>query len=350
MKTTLDPERTVVFDSNSRLEEYQTFVESHANSTVFHHRRWIELLQKQYGFDLRLPCLKRDGLIVAAIPFLATVRLRGQRKLVSLPFTDSLDILGCPDDIQLLKENIRDSLIGGPFDSACVRCSVAEENGSESDSIWVRHVIDTTKSIAELERAFDRRVRTNLRRAESSNLTFSVEHTKDAIEEFYQLQVRTRHRLGVPVQQKRFFESLRNSFFDNDMGFVGVVRHDNEAIAAGLFLHYQGTMVYKYSASAEAKTSLRPNELLTYEALKWAAEHGIREFDFGISKRSQTGLRRFKRKFGASEFSVNRNFIIGQAGTEPEDSLAMKVASWLIRTSPAFVCRGLGAMFYRYSP
>ena len=350
MKTTLNREPTVVFDASTTLEEYQAFVESHSTSTAFHHRRWIELLQRQYGFALRLPSLKRDGSIVASIPFLETVTLRGQRKLVCLPFTDSMELLGSAADTRLLKDHVRESLVNERFLSACIRSSEAEPDAAESDSIWVRHVIDTCKPIDALVRGFDRRVRTNLRRAQNSNLSFSIERTNEAVEAFYRLQVQTRRRLGVPVQRKEFFKSLCEVCFGNDMGFVGVVRHHGKPIAAGVFLHFQGSMVYKYSASESGTNTLRPNELLTYEALKWATEHDIREFDFGISKRCQTGLRRFKRKFGAAEFSVRREFIVGQQGPMPEESFAMAVASWMIRNSPTFVCRSLGAMFYRYSP
>ena len=89
------------------LDEYQRFVESHRESTIFHHRCWLELLCDQHGFAFHIPALKENGRVVAAIPFLETRSIFGNKKLVSLPFTDSLAVLAQPKAIPALNKRLQ---------------------------------------------------------------------------------------------------------------------------------------------------------------------------------------------------------------------------------------------------
>jgi len=41
-------------------------------------------------------------------------------------------------------------------------------------------------------------------------------------------------------------------------------------LAAGLFLNWQRTLIYKYAASDDRGQDLRPNHLLTWTAIRWA--------------------------------------------------------------------------------
>src|SRR5215475_4066167 len=75
------------------LAEWQEFVDSQPDSTAFHHRKWIEMIQQQYQMKIYIPCLRDAGQIQVAIPFLSTRTLYGARKLISLPFSDCLPIL-----------------------------------------------------------------------------------------------------------------------------------------------------------------------------------------------------------------------------------------------------------------
>ena len=93
----------------------------------------------------------------------------------------------------------------------------------------------------------------------------------------------------------------------------------------------------------------RPNEFLSYHGIRLAVEKGCSTFDFGISKCDQTGLRRFKSKFGATETPVHNANITGKVQPLAEDSRALKLVSFAIKRSPPLVCRALGEIFYRYS-
>ncbi len=93
------------------IDQWQAYVEGHARASIFHHRNWLELLHEEYGFEIRIPAIVDGGQIRAAIPFLQTRSLRMKKKLISLPFTDYLQILA--DDQQGLATLCH--LIGSAF-------------------------------------------------------------------------------------------------------------------------------------------------------------------------------------------------------------------------------------------
>ena len=93
---------------------------------------------------------------------------------------------------------------------------------------------------------------------------------------FYRLHVRTRRRLGVPVQPLRYFRLLWRRVLQPGLGTVLIAELDGAPVAAGVFLASRGTCVYKYGASDERRWSARPNHLLFWEAIRWAAARGCR--------------------------------------------------------------------------
>ncbi len=60
------------------------------------------------------------------------------------------------------------------------------------------------------------------------------------------------------------------------------------------------------------------------------------------------GLCRFKRKWGADEEEIYDVCIAGKPHVFVGESLAVKLASAMIRRSPTLLCRELGHLFYRF--
>lgn len=346
MKTSQHSKQILLTDIG--LDDYQDFVETHPDSTIFHHKRWIDLLCDQHGFTCRIPAVKLDGKIIAAVPFLETQSLFGTKKLVSLPFTDALAVLADADSVPKLKRRL-ESESYRHYSAIVARTQSPTEIGASSDVAWLRHTVDTSRSIDHIYSDFDRRLKTNIRRAERSHLTYSCNTSAEAMQKFYELQVKTRRKIGVPVQPRRFFSRLQEQIIEQDFGFIGLVNQGDKSIAAGVFLFYNGTMIYKYSAADPQQLSCRPNEFLAFNAIRSAVDLDCHLFDFGISKPSQTGLRRYKTKFGAVESNVYREVIAGEQQTLPEDSKAMALASMVIKNSPEFVCKAIGESLYKYS-
>ena len=330
------------------VDQWQKYVEWHPDSSVFHHRNWIELLNAQYGMEISIPAITRNEKIVAAIPLLQTRNLRGKKKLISLPFTDYLPILA--DDApsaealcQLLRSEYRDS-----YEAVVLRASTPV-NGLKNESFNVRHILKTDLPLDEIKSGFASAIKRNLNKGRRKGLEFHKRQDDDAMDTFYRLQVLTRRKLGVPVQPKSYFRRLSDQLIKTKLGFVAVVTKENQPIAAGVLLGFNGRLTYKYAASDPTALEHRPNDWLVYNSIRIAAEEGFQLFDFGISDKSQEGLRRFKSKWGAEESDIFYSYIVGEPDPDSGPSRAVLLAGEIIKRSPTLVCRLLGKAFYKYS-
>ncbi len=220
------------------IEQWQSYVESHPDSFIFHHRNWIELLSEQYGLEAQIPAIVNNGQVCAAIPFLQTRGLLGKRKLVSLPFSDYLPVLASePSTLRFLCEQI--AINASHRCHAIVIRANTPIASLPSDSHNVLHLLPTNRTLSEIVSDFASVIARNLRKCQREKLQFGKRSDVAAVDEFYQLHVLTRRKLGVPVQTKSYFRRLWDKMIKPGFGFVGIVSKQNAPIAAGVFLQFQ---------------------------------------------------------------------------------------------------------------
>jgi CelD/BcsL family acetyltransferase involved in cellulose biosynthesis len=326
---------------------WRSFAEASESRTIFHSPDWISFLSDHYRLPLRIHALVDGHAVLAAIPFLETRSLRQRRKLISLPFSDVVPVISRDQaSLERLLESLRSSALP-EYDSVEIR-SPAALPGLPLCEDWACHILAIPQSYSELATGFSSSIRRNLKKAQASDLRFSVSTELAAMDAFYRLHVLTRRKLGVPVQTLRFFQDMHARVIGKGFGFLGLVYSQDAVAAAGVFLHWGGVLTYKFGASDPARLALRPNDFLFANVLRVAVERSFREFDFGVSRHSDLGLRRFKTQWGSQETPVAHCYLKGlpESGAGPQ---MPRLASALIRSSPAFVCRALGAVFYRSS-
>lgn len=331
------------------MDEWHGFAQQQPDRMIFHHRCWLELMMEQYGLKCHITGVEVDNEIVAAAPFLRTRSLSGKVKYVCLPFTDYVHPL-------VSREDARSALLSAVLNDPVLRKSRGVLIRTDKPlgkllaaNPWVRHHLDITGSMEEVSRRFDRKVLQNLRRGERSGLQFKASTDRDSLEAFYRLHTATRRKLGVPVQPHSFFLRLHERVIAQGCGFVGLSYLNGAPVAGGVFLGDNRSLFAKYLASDPAALQVFPNEHLLYHAIQVAVEQGHSVFDFGLTKKEQEGLRRFKQKWGAVESDVFQENVIGGVEKFGQDSKLLELAKSIIKRSPTVVCRALGEMFYRYS-
>ena len=315
---------------------------------MFHHRKWIELLHSHYSAPLKIFAIADEERIRAAVPFLQTTTLQGRKKLTSLPFSDHVPILH--DGIAGLTALV-DGIRSEPATHLqCVAVRSDMENlGLSQSNPWMRHEICLPESSERLKSGYSSALKRNLKKASRNGLQFTEETSREAMERFYRLHVVTRRRLGVPVQRRSFFMSLHENLVESQLGHVALVNRNEEAIAAAVILTYNGTLMYKFAASEPKMRGYRPNEFLIDNVLQSGIKRSYQRFDFGITQRNQHGLRQFKMKWGSAEHPVPVMYLKGDPEMRQAGSLSWGLASQVIRKSPTFVCRAIGAAAYKYS-
>ncbi len=92
----------------------------------------------------------------------------------------------------------------------------------------------------------------------------------------------------------------------------------DKILAGALFLLNRGTCYYLSGASYQSSLPMRPNNLLQWHFMTWAAAQGYWTYDMGGA--AVSGITRFKLSFGGSLFSYSRlyraNSLLATAGRQ----------------------------------
>lgn len=315
---------------------------------VFHHPAWIRLLRRTYRYPIAGVCAFDGGRVVAGLPVaLVSSRLTG-RRLVALPFSDvcpPLCVADAPDDAlervagRLLRER----------EARAVRLEVRAAFRQAGAPIprYLEHVLELGPSVEAVRRRIAGNVRRGANKARREGLAVERRTDRAALEAFYSLHLRTRQRLGVPTQPKRFIVGL-SELFDEGLGYVALVRQGDTPAAAAVFLSGGGNVLtYKYSAADEAARRLRPMNLLFWEAVGWACDDGFERLDMGRVDVGQEGLATFKREVGADERGLAYTFVGGQP--DRGHGTVDRALAAVITHTPPVVGRGIGELLYPHA-
>lgn len=319
-------------------------VEADPQALPFHHPAWTHLLADAYGFKPFVLGLHRaDGELTVGLP-VVEVQRASRRRWVSLPFTDICPPLANGGEESSLAELLEGARLAAGVASFEVRAELAGAGAGAEAALL--HVLPLQADAEEVAATFKPAVRRNIRAAQRSDAVVRTASSEpDLTERFYKLHVDVRRRLGLPVQPLRFFRLLWSRMICPGFGRVFLVDVGEETVAAAVFLTWNRSVVYKYGASEPRYWPLRPNNLLFWEAIKWACESGYERLDFGRTDIGSDSLRRFKLGWGTEELPLQYTVLgarVGRGRVEPP-----RIVRGAIRRLPRWVVRALGEVLYR---
>lgn len=320
-----------------------------AGATAFHHPRWAALLAECYGYRPFVAATLDGDHVTAGLAMLEVRSALTGHRWVGLPFTDHSPLLA-QDEAAAVR--LTDGLVELRRHREAPRMAVhgmlPERTGVQLHCSAVIHSLPLSTDADAVFRTFKKtQVRQRIARAEREGLIVHRAQSRADLATFYRLHVETRRRLGTPVQPRRFFDLLWDRLIEPGHGFALSVYQGPIPIASAIFLEWNGTLIYKYSASDPDYWQLRPNNLLLWSAIRWGCEHGCHLFDFGKTELANAGLRDFKRGWGTIEAPL----VYASVGTEQSprsDGRASQLLGSLIRNTPPVVGRAVGELLYRH--
>ena len=333
-------------------ENWQTFIDRHSGATVFHHPSWLQVLKRQYNFEVFAICvLDKMGSIKAGIPFCKVRSITNRYKWVSLPYSDHCEILYHDvDDVGRILEYLIVNCKTKHVHTIEIRSKIPGNHDFQESTDMVIHRLELNKDPEEIRSKFKSSHDRGIRKALKSDLKVDRSRSKTALHEFYRLHIKTRSKLGVPIQPKRYFDHLYEQLFKENIGFIMMILKGNKAIAASVFLDYGTSFVFKYGASDTSYLGLRPNNFLFWSAIREACERDFKYFDFGRTDTVQLNLRRFKSGWGATEKALSYSFYPQVAENDFFHFSKEKIVTPLLKRSPEFICRLTGELLYRFFP
>ncbi len=329
--------------------QWREFAATHPDANPFHLPEWSSVLADCYGFEpFGLAVRDTDGELLAGVPVLSVRSPFGERRWVSLPFSDSCEMLLRPDTAPHdVVEALRDHVLAGSVRELEIRSALPATDGVYPVDAGYLHTVALPKDPADLHP--NKGHRNSRNQAIRRGIEVTHRTAPEDIAKFYELHTLTRRRHGVPVQPRRFFDLIWERLIARGYGFVATASLDDEVLAAAVYLQHNGTIMAKYHASDPRLPDKGAGYLVDWESMVSACKAGHHTLDMGRSDPDAKGLRLYKSSWGAVERPLSYSHISATAPSAGRRLSGGDLSHRIIRSSPPWVCRALGEIFYRWA-
>lgn len=150
-----------------------------------------------------------------------------------------------------------------------------------SEQIQFRNTVelDLTRSEDDLLAAMKSKTRYNIRLAGRSGIVIRQGTAQDfpAIAAIYR---ETAQRDGFTIRPPEYYLDAWLSFYNAGMALPLLAEYDGDLVAAVILIRYADRAIYMYGASTDRERKRMPNQLLQWEAIRWAKAEGCKTYDF----------------------------------------------------------------------
>jgi hypothetical protein len=283
---------------------WDEYVRAHPDATVYHLGAWSEILRSAYRFEPRCLALESaTGSLTGVLPLMRKNGLVSDARLRSIPAFGYGGPLGDSpaDESTLLQAALEMADGDGAVRALSVNLGVRRLDAPG----FTRREIEPTWFIelpADLEaaRAGWRKTSNNvfrsLRKAERSGLRVREVTSDRDLRSLHALYVRTMRKHRSLPRTQRHLRVARDTLRDRMRMFI--VDHDGRDVAAGVYHVFGDEMELVYNGSDENALAVRPNHLLYWHVMGWAADRGLRRINLGGAE-PESPLARFKQQWDA---------------------------------------------------
>jgi hypothetical protein len=172
------------------------------------------------------------------------------------------------------------------FEPFCPRYTYVVDTGLGSDVLWKR---------------ISKKARNAVRMARKQGLDCIEARESQDVLAFLSIYEQTMKRIRAPLPRDSgsLVRSLTRLIREEKAKLF--TAHIRDKMVAGIvLLLHKKSVVWWINASLEDSWRMRPNELLVWDAIEWASNHGFQELDMGWapSQKPEHGMHLFKRHLG----------------------------------------------------
>lgn len=295
---------------------WNEFVASRQDGTNYHQYGWRKVVEKSFEHKtIYLVATTRNDEICGVLPYVEMRSRLFGNFLVSLPFFNYGGLLISEDSAcTLLLEASEKMLCGTGVDYIELRHIRKCADVAATKQHKVTMILDLKKDEDEQWDSLDAKVRNQIRKAQKSGLHAFL-GSKELLDGFYGVFCRNMRDLGTPVYGRNFFHNVLEEFPDTTR--ILSVTCGGRTIASALLTWYKDTLEVPWASSQRDFRELCPNNLLYWEAIRFAINAGFRKFDFGRSTPGE-GAYKFKKQWGATPVQLYWQYLLREGGSLPE--------------------------------
>jgi FemAB-related protein (PEP-CTERM system-associated) len=337
---------------NSESKKWNEFIMSSPQGTFGHLYGW-ENIYGVYGFEsFPIAAIDDTGRIRGVLRLFLMKDILGKKYLISNPFLSYGGV--CADDNStktILIHKAREIAVQNHVQYIEIRqlaTRVVNDLPTKSDFVTMFLRLDRDEEIV-WKNSLTSKVRNQVRKAIKSGL--SVHSGKEYFDDFYRVLSVNFRDLGTPLHGKAFFRKILEEF-DESSGIL-VAEYKDKVIAGMLYIHFKNVFNDPWASSLREYNNLCPNNILYWEAIKYACKNGFEYFDFGRSTIDQ-GTLMFKKQWGAEQiplyyqYSLNRAKTIAETTAVNKNKYQLAIHMW--KRLPLIMSNAIGPVVVRYLP
>lgn len=328
---------------------WDAFVRAAPGWTPFHLYAWRGIIERVLGHSCHyLAAHDESGAIAGVLPLVRVKSLLFGDYLVSMPFVNYGGPLGSREAVRALALEARE--LAGRLGVGLLelRSRSAQDVDLAVSHRKVTVVLEIPSGGAgALWKTLPAKLRSQVRRPQKEGM--QTRFGPDQLEPFYRVFARHMRDLGTPVQSRRLFAAIAETF-GNDAWF-GCVYHREQPVAAGCGFRWGGEFEMTWASSLREYSAAAPNMLLYWSFMERCAGEGVTLFNFGRCT-PESGTHRFKRQWGGRDEQLwwYQWSPSGKAATPSPDDAALSWGPRLWRHLPLPLANALGPRIVRSIP
>lgn len=328
--------------------EWRSYVTGHPEGTYCHLPEWQTVLKESFGHrPYYIFAKNEEGKLCGVLPLIHIKGALTGSRLVSLPFAGACGpIADTPDAIGALVKRAKslcDELKCSYFEIRMMKPLSLELDVSE---YYLNHVIELSEPQTMWKR-IDHRARAAVTKARKRGLVVKTDDSAGGLEVFYNLNLRTKTRLGVPAHPLKFFKAIHKHMSGHFRLYLAEV--EGKVVSGGVAICCNGVFSAYCKASDSNYLRYNPNDAVTWQEIEDGGKEGYRWLDFGRTGSDNAGLALFKRHFGAEEKKLYYHYYPKMPNLVSSNRTGIKyrLFTGLWKRLPLPLLRVLGPMAFR---
>lgn len=342
----------IILLENSNFDKWDEFIMSSPEGTFGLLSGWEEVYRVYSYKSFPIAAIDNSGKIRGVLRLFLMKDILGKKYLISNPFLSYGGI--CADD-ETTKNNLilkaQEIAVQNHVEYIEIRqlaTSVADNLPTKNDFVTMFLRLNMDEEFV-WKNTLTTKVRNQIRKAIKSGLT--IDFGNEYFDDLYRVLSVNYRDLGTPLHSKAFFRKILKEF-NKSSGLI-VAKYKGKVIAGMLYIHFKNVFYDPWASSLREYNKLCPNNIIYWEAIKYACKNGFEYFDFGRSTINQ-GTIKFKKQWGTEQiplyyqYSLNKANKISNMNAVQNNKYKLAINIW--QRLPLIITNSIGPIVVRYLP
>lgn len=297
----------------AREKGWDDMVAAHPMGSVFQHTAYGRVIATTFKHTrpYYLALRDRSGCLRGGLGIFLVRSWLTHNRLVSLPFAFYSDpMVQSPQELDVLTDAIlslhKDTRTRYVEIKAHRSAGALEALGVFTPVYYHKtYYLDLAGGADALWKGFHRTgVKQKIRRAEGDGITIRSAQSLADVAAFYELLADGRRRLGLPPQNREYFENVWKLLVPLGLARFSIAEKDDRPVGALCSFMFRDTVFLAYIGVVEEFHPSGVGQGLWWEAIRKADRDGYRTVDLGKTSPHADGLSTYKKRWGAVDMEV----------------------------------------------